>query len=90
MAQQIKDPLATQETQVQSLRWEGPLEEEMAAHSSILAGESHGQRSRVGHRPRGRRESDTAERTARAAEDVLSRALVAFLQSLKPPPGGRI
>ena len=26
------------ETQVQSLRWEDPLEEEMAAHSSILGG----------------------------------------------------
>ena len=27
----------TQETWVQSLRWEEPLEEEMATHSSILA-----------------------------------------------------
>ena len=27
----------TQETQVQSLGWEDPLEEEMATHSSILA-----------------------------------------------------
>ena len=45
MAQQIKDPLAMQETQVQSLRWEGPLEEEMATHCSILAGEPHRQRS---------------------------------------------
>ena len=27
----------TQETQAQSLGWEDPLEEEMAAHSSILA-----------------------------------------------------
>jgi len=26
-----------QETRVQSLRWEDPLEEEMATHSSILA-----------------------------------------------------
>ena len=26
-----------QETQVQSLGWEDPLEEEMAAHSSVLA-----------------------------------------------------
>ena len=62
VAQQIKDPLATQETQVQSLRWEGPLEEEMAAHSSILAGESHGQRSLAGCSPRGCRELDTTER----------------------------
>ena len=28
---------AMQETQVQSLGWEDPLEEEMATHSSILA-----------------------------------------------------
>ena len=27
----------TKETQVQSLGWENPLEEEMATHSSILA-----------------------------------------------------
>ena len=26
-----------QKTQIQSLEWEGPLEEEMATHSSILA-----------------------------------------------------
>ena len=32
-----KNPPAIQETQVQSLGWEDPLEKEMAAHSSILA-----------------------------------------------------
>ena len=32
-----KNPLATQETKVQSLGWEGPLEKEIATHSSILA-----------------------------------------------------
>ena len=40
MAQQLKNLLAmqeTQETQVQSLSVEDTLEEEMAAHSSILA-----------------------------------------------------
>ena len=37
MAQWIKDPPAKQETWVQSLGWEDPLEEEMATHSSILA-----------------------------------------------------
>ena len=40
MAQQVKNPLAiqeTQETQVQSLGQEDPLEEEMATCSSILA-----------------------------------------------------
>ena len=35
----IKDPPAMQETQVQSLVWEDPLEKEMATHSSILAWE---------------------------------------------------
>ena len=37
VAQRVKNPLATQETQVQSLRWEDPLEKGMATHSSILA-----------------------------------------------------
>ena len=36
----------TQEMQVRSLGQEDPLKEEMATHSSIHAGESHGQRSR--------------------------------------------
>ena len=42
MAQQVKNPPAmqeTQETRVQSPGLEDPLEEEMAAHSSILAWE---------------------------------------------------
>ena len=46
-----------QETQVRSLIWEDPLEKEVATHSSILAGKSHGQPSmqqsvgsqRIGH-----------------------------------------
>ena len=37
MAQWVKNPPAVQETQVRSLSWEDPLEEEMATHSSILA-----------------------------------------------------
>ena len=37
MAQTVKSLLAMQETQVQSLGWEDPLEKEMASHSSILA-----------------------------------------------------
>ena len=36
---------------VQSLVREVPLEEEMAAHSTILAWKSHGQRSLAGYRP---------------------------------------
>ena len=35
----VKNLPAKQETQVQSLGWEDPLQEEMATHSSILAWE---------------------------------------------------
>ena len=38
-----------QEMQVESLGQEDPLEKEMATHSSVLAGKSHGQRSLVGY-----------------------------------------
>ena len=51
----------TQETQVQSLGQEDPLEKEMTAHSSILPGKSQGQRSPVGCGPWGRKELDTTE-----------------------------
>ena len=37
VAQTVKNPPALQETWVQSLGWEDPLEEEMATHSSIRA-----------------------------------------------------
>ena len=37
VAQMVKNPPAIQETQVQSLGWEDPLEKGMATHSSILA-----------------------------------------------------
>ena len=37
MAEAVKNLPAMQETQVQSLGQEDPLEEEMATHSSILA-----------------------------------------------------
>ena len=37
MAQVVKNLPAMQETWVQSLGWEDPLEEDMATHSSILA-----------------------------------------------------
>ena len=37
MAQQVKNPPAMKELWVRSLGREGPMEEEMATHSSILA-----------------------------------------------------
>ena len=48
VAQTVKNPPAMQETQVQFLGWENPLEKEMATHCSFLAGRIHGQRSLVG------------------------------------------
>ena len=53
MAQTVKNLLAMQETWVQSLGWEDPLEKGMATHSSIPAWrmpwteEPGGQRSEV-------------------------------------------
>ena len=38
------------------------MEKEMATHSTILAGESHGQRSLAGYSPCGGKELDTTER----------------------------
>ena len=49
--------------QVRFLGGEDPLEEGMATHPSILAGESHGQKSLAGYSPRGLKESDTCEAT---------------------------
>ena len=40
-----------QETQFWSLCWEDPLERELVTHSTILAGESHEQRSLVAYSP---------------------------------------
>ena len=57
MVQNVKNLPAIQETQVQSLGWEDPLEKGMATHSSSLAwkiprteepGRNHGV-ARVGH-----------------------------------------
>ena len=50
-----------QETWVQSLGWEDPLEKGMLTIPVFLLGEFHGQRSLVGYRPWGRKESDMTE-----------------------------
>ena len=52
-----------QETWVQSLGREGPLQEEMATHSSILAGRFHGQGNLAGYSPQGGKESDSTKHT---------------------------
>ena len=48
VAQTVKILPAIQETRVQSLSQEDPLEKGMATHSSILAGEFYAQRSLAG------------------------------------------
>ena len=62
MAQVVKHLPAMQETWVQSLGWEDPLEKEMATHSSTLAWKIPWTGSLVGCSPWGREESDTTER----------------------------
>ena len=47
-----------QETQVQSLDQEAPLEEEMTTTPVFLPGKSHGQRSLAGHSPWSHKELD--------------------------------
>ena len=51
----------TQETWVQSLGWEDPLEEEMTTHSSILAWKSPRTENLAGYSPWGHKQSDTTE-----------------------------
>ena len=55
----VKNLPAKQEKQVQSLDQENSLEKGMVTDFSILAGESHGQRSLVGYSPQGHKELDT-------------------------------
>ena len=45
----VKNLTSSARDSVQSLGREDPLEEGMATHSSVVAGESHGQRSLVGY-----------------------------------------
>ena len=70
VAQRLKHLPPMQETRLQSLGREDPLEKEMVTHSSI-PGESHGWRSLVGYSPRGRKESDTTEQLHLHQEDLL-------------------
>ena len=62
MAQIAKNLPAIQETQVQSLGWDNPLEKEMATHSSILAWDIPWTEEPGGLQSRESQESDTTER----------------------------
>ena len=54
----VKNLSAKQEMRVRFQGQEDPLEKEMAAPSSILAGKSHGQRSLAGYSPWSHQESN--------------------------------
>ena len=56
----IKNLIVKQETWVQSLGREDPLEEGMEFTPVFLPGKSHGQRSLVGYSPWGRKELDAS------------------------------
>ena len=60
----VKSLPAMQETQVQSLGWEDPLEKKMATHSSTLAWEIPWTEKPIGYSLWGCKESDTTERPA--------------------------
>ena len=79
----------TQETQVQSLGWEDPLEKEMATHSSILAWRIPGMGSLVGCCLWGHTESDTTEATQQQQQQqcvcVLSRVRLCDSTDGSPP-----
>ena len=62
VAQIVKHMLAIQETWVQSLGWEDPLEKEMATHSSTLAWKIPWTEEHNGYSLWGRKEMDTTER----------------------------
>ena len=55
VAQMVKKLPAMQETRVQSLGWEDPLDKGMATHPVFLPGEFHGPRRLVGYSPWGHR-----------------------------------
>ena len=59
MAQMVKNLPTVQETQVRSVGGEDALEKGMATHSSIFAGEFHGQRSLAGYSSWSHKELDS-------------------------------
>ena len=61
VVQMVKNLPAMQETQVQSLGQEDPLEKGMAIHSVFLPGESHGWRILVGYSPWGVKETQLSD-----------------------------
>ena len=72
-----------QETQVQSLGWEDPLEKEMATTPVLLPGKSHGCRSLVGYSPWDHKESDTTEQLQFLSFSEVSTVIIPNLQIIE-------
>ena len=70
-----------QETWVQSLGQEDPLEKEMAPHSSTLAWKIPCTEEVVGYSPQGRKESDTTEQLSHTLEYGNKMAIPFWLPS---------
>ena len=81
MAQTIKNLPEMQETWIQCLSQEDPLEKAMATHSVFLSGEFHGQRNLEGYSPWDRRELDITERLTLSLSFALS-CLIVVVQFL--------
>ena len=80
----VKNPPAmwkSQETWVQFLSGEDPLEEGMATHTPVsVPGECYGQRNLVSYSPQGRKESDTTKGTEHTrTKNVLVRVYARLL-----------
>ena len=60
MAQQVKNPAATHETQVQSLGWKMPWRRKQRPTPVFLPEKPHAQRCLMGYSPKGCKELDTA------------------------------
>ena len=75
-----KESAHNAEDQVRSLGWEDPLEKGMAPYSILLPGEFHGQRSLVGYRPQGRKESDMAEQLSTHTQSLQLLILTCILE----------
>ena len=83
----VKNPPATQETQVPSLGWEDPWRRKWQPTPGFLPGKSHGQRSLAGYSPWGLKESGTTEATeqnsrTRIKSSFLVPAVMARAQKL--------
>ena len=81
LAQSVKSPPTMQETQVQSLGWEDPLEKKMATHSSILAWEiPWTEEPAAGNSPWGHKQLDTTEQLNHHQGKKFSAQLLAVIQ----------